>query len=290
MYKIIGADNKEYGPVTLDQMRQWVREGRVNFQTKVQSETGPDWKEARDFPEISELFPAAPGVPPVMSARPPVEGKMSGMAIASLVLGVLGWVTLGLGSLLGLILGIVAMVRIGRSRGALRGNGVALAGTIVSGTFLLIVPILAAMLLPALAKAKAKAQGIYCMNNLKQLGLGTIMYANDHQNLLPAGTNWSSAVVKYVGSERVFVCPADRHAKKCAYAFNVNLSGIDLKEVRSPSDTVLIFESDGDWNATGGPEMVLTSPRHIRAVGLVFADGHAELASPSRIDRLRWEP
>jgi len=108
--------------------------------------------------------------------------------------------------------------------------------------------------------------------------------------LLPAATNWSSAVVKYLGSERVFECPADHHAKQCDYAFNVNLSGLDLKEVRSLSDTVLIFESDGGWNATGGPELVLASPRHVRAVGLVFADGHAELASPSRIQRVRWEP
>ena len=37
MYKIIGADLKEYGPVSVEQLRQWISEGRVNAQTKVQA-------------------------------------------------------------------------------------------------------------------------------------------------------------------------------------------------------------------------------------------------------------
>jgi prepilin-type N-terminal cleavage/methylation domain-containing protein len=47
-----------------------------------------------------------------------------------------------------------------------------------------IIAILAAMLLPALSKAKEKAQGVYCMNNTKQLGLGWIMYAEDNNDKL----------------------------------------------------------------------------------------------------------
>jgi prepilin-type N-terminal cleavage/methylation domain-containing protein/prepilin-type processing-associated H-X9-DG protein len=51
-----------------------------------------------------------------------------------------------------------------------------------------IIAILAAMLLPALAKAKVKAQGIACLNNLKQLQVCWIMYAHDYNdNLVPNG-------------------------------------------------------------------------------------------------------
>lgn len=48
-----------------------------------------------------------------------------------------------------------------------------------------IIAILAGMLLPALSKAKAKAQGIFCINNLKQLQLGWIMYTDEHQDRMP---------------------------------------------------------------------------------------------------------
>jgi len=57
-----------------------------------------------------------------------------------------------------------------------------------------IIAILAALLLPALNKAKAKAQGVQCLSNLKQLQLAHIMYADDYNgNLVPnpeSGTGW----------------------------------------------------------------------------------------------------
>ena len=54
-----------------------------------------------------------------------------------------------------------------------------------------IIAILAGMLLPALAKSKTKAQGIFCVNNLKQLQLGWLMYSDDHDNTMP-GVNGGS--------------------------------------------------------------------------------------------------
>ena len=51
-----------------------------------------------------------------------------------------------------------------------------------------IIAILAAMLLPALSRAKAKAQGIQCLNNHRQLALGWRMYADDNQDRIPYAT------------------------------------------------------------------------------------------------------
>jgi prepilin-type N-terminal cleavage/methylation domain-containing protein/prepilin-type processing-associated H-X9-DG protein len=61
-----------------------------------------------------------------------------------------------------------------------------------------IIAILAALLLPALAKAKTKAQGVGCMNNLRQMMLGWRLYADDYSDLLLASLN--------VGPPRVLWC------------------------------------------------------------------------------------
>ena len=63
-----------------------------------------------------------------------------------------------------------------------------------------IIAILAALLLPALSRAKAKAQGVGCLNNLRQMGLGWTMYAHDQDDLVPmnlgfgAKADWESWV------------------------------------------------------------------------------------------------
>ncbi len=106
-----------------------------------------------------------------------------------------------------------------------------------------IIAILAGMLLPALSKAKAKAQGIFCMNNHKQLLLAWTIYADDSQGNLPfvkhgpyewmggwldfSGANrenWDpeanltqSIIWPYVGgSVGVFKCPGDKSTVRVA--------------------------------------------------------------------------
>lgn len=56
-----------------------------------------------------------------------------------------------------------------------------------------IIAILASLLLPALGRAKAKANNIKCISNQKQIGLAFIMYAGDNDEFYPTLTNWATS-------------------------------------------------------------------------------------------------
>lgn len=59
MYKIIGGDQKPYGPVPAGTLRQWFAEGRVNGQTQVQAEGAQDWQPLETVAEFSDMFAPA---------------------------------------------------------------------------------------------------------------------------------------------------------------------------------------------------------------------------------------
>jgi hypothetical protein len=67
MYKLIGSDGREYGPVNEATIRQWIAEGRLNGQSQIQSESLPGWKPLGSFPEFAG---ALAGPPPVSEAPP----------------------------------------------------------------------------------------------------------------------------------------------------------------------------------------------------------------------------
>jgi hypothetical protein len=70
MYKIIGVDGKEYGPITAEQLKQWIAENRANAQTKVLADGATEWKTVADLPEFAAAL-AARATPPFMGASPP---------------------------------------------------------------------------------------------------------------------------------------------------------------------------------------------------------------------------
>lgn len=298
MYRIIDDNLQPSAPVSAAQMVQWITEGHIHAQTQVRAEGEPEWKALIEFPEFAGSL-GAPGAPPAVPPNvagtaptaPPAPARMSGLAIASLVLGILGFCSGGLTAVVGLVLGILAMVKIRKSHGALRGFGLAVAGTAVSAVLMLLVPVMLGLFLPALAKAQTRATSVMCMNNLKQLALGAMMYAGDNKERFPAATNWADALKTYVGgSEKVFQCAQGAPGQRSHYAFNAALSGLEQSKLTAPAQTVLFFEIDGGWNASGGPELLLKQPRHGTSYGVVFADGHAEIASAPRLRQVRWEP
>jgi prepilin-type N-terminal cleavage/methylation domain-containing protein/prepilin-type processing-associated H-X9-DG protein len=84
-----------------------------------------------------------------------------------------------------------------------------------------IIAILAAILFPVFARARAKAQQNNCLSNVKQIQLGLIMYASDNNQMYPldqvglanggaaAGPAWSSQILPYIKNSQIFLCPSD---------------------------------------------------------------------------------
>src|SRR5437016_4676394 len=58
MYKIIGGDQKEYGPVTADELGRWIAEGRLNGQSRVRLEGQTEWQPLSLFPEFADALAA----------------------------------------------------------------------------------------------------------------------------------------------------------------------------------------------------------------------------------------
>jgi len=104
MYRIIGADGNQYGPISTEQLRQWIAEGRANAQTKVLAEGTTEWKSLSEFPEFFASAPGAAGAPPPPpSAMPTMQplgsfpntgatDQVNGPAIGLIVVAILGFV------------------------------------------------------------------------------------------------------------------------------------------------------------------------------------------------------
>jgi prepilin-type N-terminal cleavage/methylation domain-containing protein len=153
-----------------------------------------------------------------------------------------------------------------------------------------IIAILAAMLLPALSKAKAKAKHIQCMNNERQIMMGTLMYGSDNKDYIiplslpgptmtgaifaPGGTSSSPQpnteyrdvlYLKYIHNENVFDCTGLPAGMKRNLGINVTFcyKPIKFTQVRRPLTDTYLFSclaavpptppsvSPDDWKDNG---------------------------------------
>ena len=136
-----------------------------------------------------------------------------------------------------------------------------------------IIGILAALLLPALSRAKAQAHRTTCANNTKQINLGVLMYAHDNADTFPAlpvpnpypngeAFFFKELMKKYVGlsgpptnGDRLFICPAESRSATDGlpseayivnysdYYFNPWVTGARLSAIAHPTKTVLVTET-----------------------------------------------
>jgi len=225
-------------------------------------------------------------------AVPLTTVKTSGLAIASLILAVCGFLTCGLTSIPALILGIVALCIIRKNAQQLKGQGLAIAGIVVSAISIVVVPFIAimmAILMPAITRARTLAMTTLSQTNVRQICLAMHLYSDENDGRLPPADNWPAALNEYIGNEKILKSPFAPHTGR-SYAMNANLNGRKIKDIKQPQRTVLIFEVEPGSPPAGGRELLPDRPRGPRGYVIGFLDGHTEVVPPERLDELIWMP
>lgn len=179
-----------------------------------------------------------------------------------------------------------------------------------------IIAILAGMLLPALGQAKAKAQKTHCLNNLKQIGIGTLIYAQDHDGLVQINApfdrtkTWASILStnQNLGVE-LFVCPtySPKRFTNWVKTYGVrqdpppeNVGGtfsevLKTESVTRPIDYLHVADTTSRGRGGVGAEQYFyfnaksekeVHGRHARQANGLFLDGHVEGCSQKRLEDL----
>lgn len=215
-----------------------------------------------------------------MNESPPTvpASRRCGLAVAALVCGIFAILLPCVGlpfAIAALICGIMAFTKIKAGGGLITGRGMATAGLIMAALSVIILPvviILAGMLLPAVATARAKAREAVCRNNVMQIHRMTMMYADEHDGKLPGDLD---QLVPYLkdptrnphGVPRLFLCPSADIQSWASYELVDEWER--LSDIENLREAVLLLE-------VGNP--------HRQCGHVVYADGRVELFRPPTDD------
>jgi len=153
-----------------------------------------------------------------------------------------------------------------------------------------IIAILAAMLLPALARAREQARRGVCISNLKQLGLAMHMYAQDFEEDFPptigaftgSGVNCDFQLRYATGGKKLFHCPSDipLNVRYCSYAY---YEGLDEQ---ANSDSVIMADDAENYVEDGSaPTTLVKTDNHTtEGVNVLYVDGHAKWADKKKVE------
>ncbi len=195
-------------------------------------------------PPASSQAAAVGPSPHRQSESPP----STGMAIAALVCGIAGIVTcIPIAGIVGVVLGIIALVRAGNRPREYGGKGMAIAGICTGSVSMIIVPVLLiSILLPSLSRARELAKRAVCAANMRGIGQSLMIYANNNAGEFPPNTQ----LLIDVGlcTPKVFQCPSEGIDPEAGSDFQY-IAGLNP---RSPGDWIVLCEDPANHNGEGG--------------------------------------
>jgi len=222
----------------------------------------------------------------ISSIGPAPYARTSKLAVTALVLAILSFFTLFITAIPALIFGIISLVKIEKSRGQLKGKGLAIAGIAVPAA-LAPLALMLGILMPALARVRMLAQRTACGTNMVGLSKAMFLYASDNDEMYPTTSKWCDLLVEHTGvTEELFRCPGASQGR-CNYAMN---KAIEKLGTVSPPDMVLLFETWPGWNQAGGPQILTTDNHNGEGCNVVFNDLHVQFVRTEDINDLRWTP
>jgi prepilin-type N-terminal cleavage/methylation domain-containing protein len=134
-----------------------------------------------------------------------------------------------------------------------------------------IIAILAAILFPVFAKAREKARMTACLNNQKQIVTAILMYAQDHDEMLPDKDSVWGAISLDKG---VMICPTKGTKTANGYGYNVYVAGKALGEIADPVNALITADSNNANNQISYGSDI--DKRHAGTKALCsYMDGHA---------------